>query len=94
MAMGMPGSTVTYTELRELFGDQLDDIALERILATGASFDDVAEAVAYFEAESSGERVSDPISTRVVEVRAILDDSIERDEMEDDDRGGDSIVSS
>jgi hypothetical protein len=91
--MGMAGSTVSYDELRELLGDQLDDIALERILATGACFEDVAEAVAYFEAETTGERVSDPISSRVVEVRAILDDSIDRDDLADDDRAGDSIVS-
>ena len=75
---------VTAEQLVGLFGE-VDAIAIERILATGATEDEVREALAALDDEESfGELSELPISPKVAEVRElivtyVLDD---RDEVE------------
>jgi hypothetical protein len=71
--------------LEALLGE-IDPLAIERILDTHATIDEVAEALADLEDErGQGER-HEPSSARVVQVRAILEDVLE-DHDDDDDRG-------
>lgn len=62
----------SYAELRPIL-DHVDDTTLARIVATGASVDEVAEAISYLDAHENGEALVDEVSSpRVLEVRAIL----------------------
>lgn len=76
----MTSPVASHDELRELFGDTLDELALERIASSGACFDEVAEALAMFEAEQGGDRPHEASSSRVFSVRAILEDGLDRDD--------------
>jgi hypothetical protein len=68
----MPATNSSYDELRPIL-DGVDDTVIARIVDTGASVDEVAEAVSYLEAHENGEGlVEDVSSPRVLEVRAIL----------------------
>jgi hypothetical protein len=68
----MPSTNSNYDELRPILAN-VDDTVIARILDTGASVDEVAEAVSYLEAHENGEGlVEDVSSPRVLEVRAIL----------------------
>jgi len=86
----MTSPVASHDELRELLGDSIDDVALERIASSGACFDEVAEALAMFEAEQVGDRLPDATSSKVLSVRAVLEDSLESD----DDLARDAYVGS
>jgi hypothetical protein len=76
--------TATAQEFQALLGD-IDPLAIERILDTHATIDEVAEALADVEHERSmGERRM-PSSTRVAAVREILEEVLDEDI--EDDRG-------
>jgi hypothetical protein len=74
---------ITAREITDLVGD-IDPAIAVSIAATGASFDEVAEALAQVEDEADlGELVHQPSSARVVEVRHILQDVIAPDDEDD-----------
>ena len=65
-------TSATAGQLQGLLGD-VDPIAVERILATGATEDEVREALAALDDEDSfGELSELPISPKVAEVRELL----------------------
>jgi hypothetical protein len=73
-AAGMPSTSASPLEVRELLGE-VDDLTIERVIDTGATIDEIAEALGYLEAEEAGEALEGvPVSSRVLEVRAILDE--------------------
>lgn len=81
-------TTATATDVNRLLGD-VDPLVLERILQTGASPEEIAEALLVVEEERGfGEEPHPPSSPRVAEVRAllhemsVLDGEIEPDEDE------------
>jgi hypothetical protein len=65
----------TFDEIKNILGD-LDPLAFEEILVTGATTDEVAEAYAAFEAERQGE-ARRPMSSRVAAVYSIIEDAFE-----------------
>jgi len=68
---------LTREELRDILGDEPEDLFLERIAATGATIDEVSEALNRLEAEESGDELDrTPSSAIVVEVAAILDEAM------------------
>jgi len=70
-------------EVREILGE-LDDLIIERIVDTGASLDEIAEALGGLVDEYGfGEQSYLPSSGRVGEVRAVLDEIIFENEEED-----------
>lgn len=72
-APGTMQPPVTAEELSGLLGET-DPAALERILETGASFDEVAEALGAIEDEdASAELHHAPSSERAAQVREILE---------------------
>jgi hypothetical protein len=84
----MPTNTATANDVSRLLGD-IDPLVLERILETGATPDEIAEALRVVEDERGfGEVPHEPSSPRVAEVRAVLhenavlDSDIEPDEDE------------
>jgi hypothetical protein len=84
----MPTNPATANDVSRLLGD-VNPIALERILETGATPDEIAEALRVVEDERGfGEETHEPSSSRVAEVRAVLhemsmlDSDIEPDEDE------------
>jgi len=69
----------TSEEILELLGE-LEPLTLERLVATGATIGEVAEAVAAIEDEDAfGEIEHPPSSAREAEVRAILEDLVFED---------------
>ena len=70
---------VTREELADLFGEApIPERTLTRIVETGATFDEVGEAIDDFERERKlGERRI-PASMKVAEVREILEELLER----------------
>ena len=76
----------TASEVNRLLGDA-DPLIVERILATGASADEIGEALREVEDERGfGEETHTPSSPRVVEVRALLHElSVLDDDADDDD---------
>lgn len=74
--------TATAADLADLLGE-LDPLVVEELLATGATFDEVAEAVSAIEDEDTlGEVHHEPSSPRAAEVRAILEEHV-FEELED-----------
>lgn len=68
----MPVISATASDVNRLIGE-IDPLVLERILETGASPDEIAEALRVVEQERGfGEEPHEPSSARVTEVRAIL----------------------
>lgn len=77
----------TASEVNRLLGD-VDPIVLERILRTGATTDEIGEALRIVEEERGfGEQPLMPSSPRVAEVRAVLHelDVLEPDVPDDED---------
>lgn len=71
---GMPTNPATATDVNRLLGD-VDPLVLERILETGATPDEIGEALRVVEDERGfGEEPRPPSSPRVAEVRAVLDE--------------------
>lgn len=72
----------TSAELEELIGEA-DPLIIERILETGATADEVAEALADLEVERQGDERRAATSPRVSTVRELLDELLdEGDEAE------------
>lgn len=70
----MPTSSATATDVNRLLGD-VDPLILERILATGATPDEIGEALRVVEDQRGfGEESRPPSSPRVMEVCAVLDE--------------------
>ena len=68
----MPTNSATATDVNRLLGD-IDPLVLERIVATGATADEIGEALRVVEDERGfGEEPHEPSSPRVAEVRALL----------------------
>jgi len=78
-------STATYQQIVELLGD-VDPLFVNRIEATGASIDEVNEALAQVEGDQFGEERCADSSPRVAEVRAILEEIF--DDPEDEPQEG------
>lgn len=78
----------TAAEILELLGE-LEPLTLEKLLATGATFDEVAEAVSAIEDEDAfGEVHHGPSTPREAEVRAILEELVFEDfEERESERG-------
>jgi hypothetical protein len=69
----------TRAEIVELLGE-LEPLTLERLVATGASIDEVAEAVSAIEDEDAfGEIHHAPSTPREAEIRAILEELLFED---------------
>ena len=67
----------SHAQLRTLLGEAMDELTLDRIVETGATADDVAEALGYLESDEIGEPPARPlISAAAYEVRAILADAL------------------
>jgi DNA-binding transcriptional MerR regulator len=74
--------TTTRDDVLELLGD-VDDLLVERVIDTGASIDEIGEALDSLEDESRGLELHLDSSPRVTEVRAILAELVEADEDEE-----------
>jgi DNA-binding transcriptional MerR regulator len=81
-------TTASYEQIVELLGDA-DPLYVKRIEETGASLDEIGEALSDLEDERSGQARRIASSGRVLEVRAILDELL--DEPEDEDGRGASL---
>ena len=81
----MPTNSATATDVNRLLGD-VDPLVLERILETGATPEEIGEALLVAEDERGfGEQPHEPSSSRVAEVRAVLDEmSVLESELEPD----------
>lgn len=77
----------TASDVNRLLGD-VDPIVVERILAIGASADEIGEALLEVEEERGfGEEPRHPSSPAVIEVRAVLDEmSVLEGDVEDEDQ--------
>lgn len=83
----MPATNpATAADVSRMLGD-VDPLILERILSTGASVDEIDEALREAEDEGGfGEEHHVPSSPRVLAVRAVLDELTEVElELEDED---------
>jgi hypothetical protein len=70
--IAMPTNAATSSDVNQLLGE-IDPLVLERILATGATPDEIGEALRVVEQERGfGEEPHEPSSPRVTEVRALL----------------------
>jgi hypothetical protein len=78
-------STASYQQIAELIGD-VDPLIVKRIEDTGASAEEIGEALSDVESERFGAERRLVSSPRVAEVRAILDEIL--DDPEEDDGGG------
>ncbi|HEY5949482.1 MAG TPA: hypothetical protein VIV40_28505 [Kofleriaceae bacterium] len=86
LVLAMPTNSATATDVNRLLGD-VDPLVLERILATGATPDEIGEALRVVEDERGfGEQPHEPSSPKVTEVRSllqelsVLDSDVEPDE--------------
>ena len=72
LIVAMPVNPATAADVTRLLGD-IDAIVLERILATGATPDEIGEALRVVEDERGfGEVPHEPSTPKVAEVRAVL----------------------
>ena len=72
LLIAMPTNPATSADVNELLGE-IDPLVLERILATGATPEEIGEALMVVEQERGfGEEPHEPSSPRVTEVRALL----------------------
>jgi hypothetical protein len=79
----MASTHSSYDELRPIL-DDIDDSTIARIVSTGASVNEVTEALRYVKAHENGEAlVEDVSSPRVLEVRAILAEVYRDDDLDD-----------
>ena len=83
VAMKNPASA---SDVNRLLGEA-DPLIVERIIATGATPDEIAEALRGVEDERGfGEETHDPSTPRVAEVRALLHElSVLDDDIDEDD---------
>ncbi len=81
--LDMPILSANKDEVRELLGE-IDELIIERIVDTGASMDEIAEALGGLVDEYGfGEQSYLPSSPRVAEVRTLLDEIVFEDEEDD-----------
>ena len=81
-------TTASYEQIVEVLGD-VDPLFVKRLEDTGASVDEIGEALGDVENERAGGARRFASSTRVAEVRAILEEVLE--DPEDDDGLGVSL---
>ena len=85
MGATQPTQPATAVDVSRLLGD-IDPLVMERILDTGASPEEIDEALRETEDEQGfGEEPRAPSSPRVVEVRAVLDELVFTRDLEDDE---------
>jgi hypothetical protein len=78
-------TTASYQQIVELLGE-VDPLFVKRIEDTGASMEEIGEALSDVESERFGAERRLVSSPRVAEVRAILDEML--DDPDDDEGGG------
>jgi DNA-binding transcriptional MerR regulator len=83
-------TTASYEQIVEVLGD-VDPLFVKRLEDTGASLDEIGEALGDLEDDRAGGARRIASSTRVAEVRAILEELF--DDPEDDDGRGSSLES-
>jgi hypothetical protein len=76
-------ATATADEIGELLEDRVDETIVDRIANTGASIDEIAEAMEDLDYERRFGETREPSSLRVAEVRAILEEVSGPDDVED-----------
>jgi hypothetical protein len=86
-------TTASYQQIVELLGD-VDPLIVKRIEDTGASAEEIGEALSDVESERFGAERRLVSSPRVAEVRAILDELMDDPEEEDGGGGGGLVDSS
>ncbi|HET7504123.1 MAG TPA: hypothetical protein VFK02_24045 [Kofleriaceae bacterium] len=79
-------TSATYDQIVGMLGD-VDPLFIKRLEDTGASVDEVGEALGDLESERDGGERRVASSSRVAEVRAILEEMLAEDEDEEDGRG-------
>ena len=80
----VPGMT-SRTEVSAILGE-IDPLIIERVVDTGASIDEIAEALGELEDEAGfGDVRRVPSSSRVIEVRAILTELLDDEQDSDED---------
>lgn len=80
-------TTATHAQIAELLGD-VDDLFVKRLEDTGASLDEIGEALGDLESENvRGEPPHVPSSPRVAEVRAIIEELMDTNDDDDLDQG-------
>jgi hypothetical protein len=80
-------TTATHAQIVELLGD-VDELYVKRLEDTGASLDEIGEALGDLEDEDRlGEPPRVASSPRVAEVRAILEELLDEGDEDDADRG-------
>jgi len=75
-------TTASYQQIVELLGD-VDPLFVNRIEGTGASVDEVNEALGQVENEELGQERAADSSPRVAEVRAILEEIFDEPEADE-----------
>ena len=80
-------TTASYQQIVELLGDA-DPLFIKRIEDTGASVEEIGEALSDVESEQLGAERRLVSSPRVAEVRAILDEMLDDPEEEEGGVGG------
>jgi hypothetical protein len=78
-------TTASYQQIVEMVGE-VDPLFVKRIEDTGASLEEIGEALSDVESERLGAERRLVSSPRVAEVRAILDEML--DDPDDDESGG------
>ncbi|NVB80716.1 MAG: hypothetical protein HOV81_20135 [Kofleriaceae bacterium] len=76
-------ATATADEIGELLEDRADETIVDRIANTGASMDEIAEAMEDLDYERRFGETREPSSPRVEEVRAILEEVSGPEDLED-----------
>jgi len=76
-------TTASYQQIVELLGD-VDPLFVNRIEATGASIDEINEALGQVEGDQFGEERCADSSPRVAEVRVILEEIFDEPDVEQD----------
>ena len=79
-------TTASYEQIVEVLGD-VDPLFVRRVEDTGASLDEIGEALGDLEDEDAGGERRIASSPRVAEVRAILEELFDDPEEGDDGRG-------
>ncbi|HEU4734731.1 MAG TPA: hypothetical protein VFT22_42865 [Kofleriaceae bacterium] len=79
-------TSATYDQIVGMLGD-VDPLFIRRLEDTGASVEEVGEALGDLESERDGGERRVASSARVAEVRAILEEMLDEPEDEEDVRG-------
>lgn len=86
-------TTPTSSDIERMLGE-VDDLTVDQILATGASLEDIEEAIFEVDDERSLGTSRPPSNDIVAAVRAIVEDVFDRNEFQDDDPTREKEISS